>query len=228
MLAGFFLKKVVFTFSESGLFFSFSLFFVLTCCKLGALDFIILLRFHSNRIIQTRIFLYVCKTPAAVAAAAAPAEPAAATPPPQRPPPPRPSPPWSPPNEPPSPPRRFGLRTQIQTSIFCTGVVSEIQNDTLSLNLDFLGCQHWNEQLRFFKILEYTGRYGFPEILIEVRAPFLELTSKKWWSPNVAKSEEKTSHRFGIVVLKTEISVSRPIENSGVEWVLDHFSVPGH
>ena len=74
MLAGFFLKKVVFTFSESGLFFSFSLFFVLTCCKLGALDFIILLRFHSNRIIQTRIFLYVCKTPAAVAAAAAPAE----------------------------------------------------------------------------------------------------------------------------------------------------------
>ena len=62
MLAGFFLKKVVFTFSESGLFFSFSLFFVLTCCKLGALDFIILLRFHSNRIIQTRIFLYVCTT----------------------------------------------------------------------------------------------------------------------------------------------------------------------
>ena len=34
--------NVVFTFSESGLFFSFSLFFVLTCCKLGALDFIIL------------------------------------------------------------------------------------------------------------------------------------------------------------------------------------------
>lgn len=122
MLAGFFLKKVVFTFSESGLFFSFSLFFVLTCCKLGALDFIILLRFHSNRIIQTRIFLYVCKTPAAVAAAAAPAEPAAATPPPQRPPPPRPSPPWSPPPRPPPPRKRaavaatrasrFGLRTQ--------------------------------------------------------------------------------------------------------------------
>ena len=108
MLAGFFLKKVVFTFSESGLFFSFSLFFVLTCCKLGALDFIILLRFHSNRIIQTRIFLYVCKTPASVAAAAAPAEPAAATPPPQRPPPPRPSPPWSPQPRPPpwSPPPR--------------------------------------------------------------------------------------------------------------------------
>ena len=41
-VAGFFLKKIVFTFSESGLFFSFSLFFVLTCCKLGALDFIIL------------------------------------------------------------------------------------------------------------------------------------------------------------------------------------------
>ena len=62
--------------------------------------------------------------------------------------------------------------------------------------------------------LEYTGRYRFPEILIEVRAAFLEL-------PNVrrmfAKSEEKTSHRFGIVVLKTGLSVSRP----GVEWVLE-------
>ena len=90
------------------------------------------------------------------------------------------------------------------------------------VNLDFLGCQHWNEQLRFFKILEYTGRYGFPEILIEVRAAFLELSLRKN-VPNVrrmfAKSEEKTSHRFGIVVLKTELSVSRPIENSGVEWV---------
>jgi hypothetical protein len=46
MLAGFsesvFQNPVVFTFSESGLFFSFFLFFVLTCCKLGALDFIIL------------------------------------------------------------------------------------------------------------------------------------------------------------------------------------------
>ena len=139
MLAGFFLKKVVFTFSESGLFFSFSLFFVLTCCKLGALDFIILLRFHSNRIIQTRIFLYVCTTPASVAAAVAPAEPAAATPPPRRPPPPRPSPPWSPPprpppprNEPPSPPRGAASASapKIQTSTFCTGVVSEIQNSS--------------------------------------------------------------------------------------------------
>jgi hypothetical protein len=37
-----FQNPVVFTFSESGLFFSFFLFFVLTCCKLGALDFIIL------------------------------------------------------------------------------------------------------------------------------------------------------------------------------------------
>jgi hypothetical protein len=35
MLAWFFLKKVIFRFSESGLFFSFCLFFVLTCCKLG-------------------------------------------------------------------------------------------------------------------------------------------------------------------------------------------------
>jgi len=137
MLAGFFLKKVVFTFSESGLFFSFSLFFVLTCCKLGALDFIIFTSFSSNRIIQTRIFLYVCKTPAAVAAAAAPAEPAAATPPPQRPPPPRPSPPWSPPPRPPPPRKRAAVAAtplsasapKIQTSIFCTGVVSEIQND---------------------------------------------------------------------------------------------------
>ena len=136
MFAGFFLKKVVFSFSESGLFFSFSLFFVLTCCKLGALDFI-LLRFHSNQIIQTRIFLYVCKTPAAVAAAAAPAEPAAATPPPQRPPPPRPSPPWSPPPRPPPPRKRAAVAAtplsasapKIQTSIFCTGVASEIQND---------------------------------------------------------------------------------------------------
>ncbi len=36
---------------------------------------------------------------------------------------------------------------------------------------------------------------------------------------NARKREEKTSHRFGIVVLKTGLSVSRPIENSGVEWV---------
>ena len=87
-----------------------------------------------------------------------------------------------------------------------------------------MGCQHLNEQLRFFKILEYTGRYGFPEILIEVRAAFLELALRKNHDVRhvrrmFAKSEEKTSHRFGIVVLKTEISVSRPIENSGVEWV---------
>ena len=69
----------------------------------------------------TRIFLEVCTTPAAVAAAVAPAEPAAATPPPRRPPPPRPSPPWSPPPRPPPPRKRaavaatrsrFGLRTQ--------------------------------------------------------------------------------------------------------------------
>ena len=90
------------------------------------------------------------------------------------------------------------------------------------VNLDFLGCQHWNEQLRFFKILEYTGRYRFPEILIEVRAAFLELALRKnvrRMFAECSKSEEKTSHRFGIVVLKTGLSVSRPIENSGVEWV---------
>ena len=77
--------------------------------------------------------------------------------------------------------------------------------------------------MRFFKILEYTGRYGFPEILIEVRAPFLELALRKnvrrMFAKNGGNHDEKTSHSFGIVVLKTEISVSRPIENSGVEWV---------
>ena len=61
MLAGFFLKKVVFSFSESGLFFSFSLFFVLTCCKLGALDFIIFTSFsfksdNSNPDISVRLY----------------------------------------------------------------------------------------------------------------------------------------------------------------------------
>jgi hypothetical protein len=118
-------------------------------------------------------------------------------------------------NEPPSPPRGQAASAsapKIQTSIFCTGVVSEIQN---SSKFGFFGLSA-NEQLRFFKILEYTGRYGFPEILIEVRVHF-------WSSPNArrmfAKSEEKTLHRFGIVVLKTGLSVSRPIENSGVEWV---------
>jgi len=47
----------------------------------------------------------------------------------------------------------------------------------------------------------------------------MELALRKNVRRMFAKSEEKTSHRFGIVVLKTEISVSRPIENSGVEWV---------
>ena len=101
-------RRVFFKKSRWSVFFVF-LFFVLTCCKLGALDFIILLRFHSNRIIQTRIFLYVCTTLAAVAAAVAPAEPAAATPPPRRPPPPRPSPPWSPPPRPPPPRKRAAV-----------------------------------------------------------------------------------------------------------------------
>jgi len=143
MVAGFFLKKVVFTFSESGLFFSFSLFFVLTCCKLGALDFIILLRFHSNRIIQTRIFLYVCTTPAAVAAAVAPAEPAAATPPPRRPPPPRPSPPWSPPPRPP-PPRKRAAVADTRSPKFKPAyfVPVSCRKFKTVVNLDFLGCQH--------------------------------------------------------------------------------------
>jgi hypothetical protein len=133
----FFKKSCFLVFRIWSVFFVFPL-FVLTCCKLGALDFIILLRFHSNRIIQTRIFLYVCKTPAAIAAADASAEPAAATPPPQRPPPPRPSPPWSPPPRPPPPRKRAAVAAtplsasapKIQTSIFCTGVVSEIQNSS--------------------------------------------------------------------------------------------------
>ena len=179
---------------------------MLTCCKLGALDFIILLRFIQNRIIQTRIFLYVCTTLAAVAAAVAPAEPAAATPPPRRPPPPRPSPPWSPPPRPPpprklvpSPPRGQAASAsapKIQTNTFCTGVVSEIQ---IVVNLDFLGCQHWNEQLRFFKILEYTGRYGFPEILIEVRAAFLELALRKNVRRMCAECSQKAKKKLRTV-----------------------------
>jgi hypothetical protein len=95
--------------------------------------------FHSNRIIQTRIFLYVCETPAAVAAAAPPAElrrgDASAT------------------KAPASPAfpavvaaaasaaasetsrrrRHEGkplTALKIQISIFCTGVVSEIQNSS--------------------------------------------------------------------------------------------------
>ena len=68
------------------------------------------------------------------------------------------------------------------------------------VNLDCLGCQHLNEQLRFFKILEYTGRYGFPEILIEVRAPFLELSHfEKMFaecSPNVRKKRRKNFAPF--------------------------------
>ena len=143
MVAGFFLKKVVFTFSESGLFFSFSLFFVLTCLNLERW----ILLFYFVLIIQTRIFLYVCKTPAAVAAAAAPAEPAAATPPPQRPPPPRPSPPWSPPPRPPPPRKRAAVAaTQLRPphpkfkpAYF---VRVSCRKFKIVVNLDFLGCQH--------------------------------------------------------------------------------------
>ena len=142
----FFKKSRFLVFRIWSVFFVFPL-FVLTCCKLGALDFIILLRFHSNRIIQTRIFLYVCKTPAAVAAAAAPAEPAAATPPPQRPPPPRPSPPWSPPPRPPPPRKRAAVAaTQLRPphpkfkpAYF---VRVSCRKFKIVVNLDFLGCQH--------------------------------------------------------------------------------------
>ncbi len=177
---------------------------MLTCCKLGALDFIILLRFHSNRIIQTRIFLYVCKTPAAVAAAAAPAEPAAATPPPQRPPPPRPSPPWSPPPRPPPPRKRAAVAAtplrpphpKFKPAYF---VRVSCRKFKIVVNLDFLGCQHWNEQLRFFKILEYTGRYGFPEILIEVRAPFLELALRKNVRRMFAECSQKAKKKLRTV-----------------------------
>ena len=145
----FFFKKSRFlVFRIWSVFFRFPSFFVLTCCKLGALDFIILLRFHSNRIIQTRIFLYVCTTPAAVAAAVAPAEPAAATPPPRRPPPPRPSPPWSPPprpppprNEPPSPPRG-ALRPPHPKFKPAHFVRVSCRKFKIVVNLDFLGCQH--------------------------------------------------------------------------------------
>ena len=175
---------------------------MLTCCKLGALDFIILLRFHSNRIIQTRIFLYVCKTPASVAAA--PAEPAAATPPPQRPPPPRPSPPWSPPPRPPPPRKRAAVAA---TSLrpphpkFKPAYFVRVSRRKFKMifKFDFLGCQHWNEQLRFFKILEYTGRYGFPEILIEVRSAFLELALRKNPRRILAESSPKAKKKLRTV-----------------------------
>jgi hypothetical protein len=67
------------------------------------------------------------------------------------------------------------------------------------VNLDFLGCQHWNEQLRFFKILEYTGRYRFPEILIEVRAAFLELALRKNIRRMFAKMLEKAKKKLRTV-----------------------------
>ena len=67
------------------------------------------------------------------------------------------------------------------------------------VNLDFLGCQHWNEQLRFFKILEYTGRYGFPEILIEVRAAFLELALRKNVCRMFAECSQKAKKKLRTV-----------------------------
>jgi len=54
---------------------------------------------------------------------------------------------------------------------------------------------------------------------LEIRRAFFRSAPKKKCSPNLAKmqknarkSEEKNSHRFGI------LSVSRPIENFSVEW----------
>ena len=67
------------------------------------------------------------------------------------------------------------------------------------VNLDCLGCQHLNEQLRFFKILEYTGRYGFPEILIEVRAAFLELALRKNPRRILAESSPKVKKKLRTV-----------------------------
>jgi hypothetical protein len=67
------------------------------------------------------------------------------------------------------------------------------------VNLDCLGCQHLNEQLRFFKILEYTGRYGFPEILIEVRAAFLELALRKNPRRILAESSPKARKKLRTV-----------------------------
>jgi hypothetical protein len=67
------------------------------------------------------------------------------------------------------------------------------------VNLDCLGCQHLNEQLRFFKILEYTGRYGFPEILIEVRAAFLELALRKNPRRILAESSPKAKKKLRTV-----------------------------
>jgi len=65
--------------------------------------------------------------------------------------------------------------------------------------LDFLGFQHWNEQLRFFKVLEYTGRYGFPEILIEVRAQFLELALRKNVRRMFAECSQKAKKKLRTV-----------------------------
>jgi hypothetical protein len=73
-----------------------------------------------------------------------------------------------------------GRRVVMRRPVFGAGSChEETQRASLASYEDFLGCQHWNEQLRFFKILEYAGRYRFPEILIEVRAAFLELALRK-------------------------------------------------
>ena len=71
-----------------------------------------------------------------------------------------------------------------------------IQN---SSKFGLFGLSALNEQLRFFKILEYTGRYGFPEILIEVRAAFLELALRKNPRRILAESSPKVKKKLRTV-----------------------------
>jgi hypothetical protein len=58
-----------------------------------------------------------------------------------------------------------------------------------------------------------TGRYRFPKILAELRAAILELAvrkiARKFFAKIGQKSDEFASHRFGIVVLKLGLSVSK-------------------
>jgi len=129
-----------------------------------------------------------------VSAAAAPAEPAAATPPPRRPPPPRPSPPWSPPPHP-LPPRKRAAVAATRASRF--GLRTPNSNPHILCGSD-------SEKNRSTRIC--TGRYRIPEILIEVRAAFLEHLGK-----NVRKKAKKKLRTASALI---------GLENSGVEWHL--------